>query len=94
MVFISALSRQINIPEGIINHLTDLINMLGQRQDPQEPVVTVEQRTWPGRPWLHVTRHLLEMQPVPTITKLKGVSRCSIFRRLNTTMSVTELYRC
>uniref|UniRef100_A0A3B3SWA4 Integrase core domain-containing protein n=1 Tax=Paramormyrops kingsleyae TaxID=1676925 RepID=A0A3B3SWA4_9TELE len=88
LVFLNALSEQIEVPPQIFSGLVDILSMIEYEKElHQQPVILEEDKTGPGRPRLHLNEdrllHLLGMQlPVPCIANLLGVSKRTVFRRM------------
>lgn len=101
MVFISALARHIEMPQEVMNVLTELSDLIEMhQQDHQQPprVVQVVKGPFAGRPKLILSEefliHLIDIGlPVPCIAKLAGLSRRTVCRRMQeNSISVRELY--
>lgn len=100
MVFIDALSQHIRLSQNIIEGLTDLHNAIQHHRSTQElaEAVMIETQRTMGRPKIIICTeqlvHLLETGlSVNTISKLWGVSRATLFRRMaENNLSVSNLY--
>lgn len=85
VVFISALGNNVQIPQDIIDRVTELHNLLHQCNLQLPDAAYVELRV--GRPRLIISEdrlcQLLELgYSVPGIARLMGVSRTTLFRRM------------
>lgn len=101
MVFISAVASQIGIPQDITDLLTEMSCLLWRyREGQQQPVtfVTQQSATVVGRPRLEISedylQYLLEIgMPANLVANLLGVSRTTLYRRMNeANISVRGLY--
>ncbi|XP_038164168.1 uncharacterized protein LOC119798675 isoform X2 [Cyprinodon tularosa] len=100
LVFLNAMSCQIDVPSIILDalaHLHGLINLEKQSEEQQTTVVHMEQGP-AGRQRMVISSDylcsLLELNlPVPCIAKLLGVSRRTVYRRMaESGLSVRALY--
>ncbi|KAF3840333.1 hypothetical protein F7725_019050 [Dissostichus mawsoni] len=99
LYLLQALSRHVDIPQGIIQALQELFGLLRQYLDSEAPNTAVGSVIGlRGRPKFEIERQqLVEMLgtnlSVPCIAKLLGVSSSTIFRRMREFgLSVSELY--
>uniref|UniRef100_A0A1A8S4R2 Integrase core domain-containing protein n=1 Tax=Nothobranchius rachovii TaxID=451742 RepID=A0A1A8S4R2_9TELE len=89
LVLLGALGDIVDVGEDILSALSDLNTIIQQERDNQKTLITVHvERGSHGRPRLAVSRealeHLVEMGlPTSVITKLLGVSRVTLFRRMS-----------
>ncbi|MEQ2248333.1 hypothetical protein ILYODFUR_018160, partial [Ilyodon furcidens] len=100
LVFLNALSCQVDVPSNILDalaHLHRLINVEKQSEEQQTTVVHIEQGP-AGRQRMVISSDylcsLLELLlPVPCIAKLLGISRRTVYRRMaESGLSVRALY--
>ncbi|KAL0961755.1 hypothetical protein UPYG_G00331290 [Umbra pygmaea] len=101
LVFISALAEIVHMSEDIMLALTNLSNLIQNLRDMEaleEVSVTIDLESGRGRPRISISTtnltHLIELGlPAQSIANLLGVSRATLFRRMNENqLSVRALY--
>uniref|UniRef100_A0A9J8D144 Integrase core domain-containing protein n=1 Tax=Cyprinus carpio carpio TaxID=630221 RepID=A0A9J8D144_CYPCA len=100
MTLITAMSANIGISQDLVRGLMDLDSLIQQHKEGQQvaTLVEMERSQGCGRPRIHFSRerliHFLKLGlPQETISKILGVSRTTIYRRMRECdLSVTSLY--
>ncbi|XP_042578484.1 uncharacterized protein LOC109078767 isoform X2 [Cyprinus carpio] len=100
MTLITAMSANIGISQDLVRGLMDLDSLIQQHKEGQQvaTLVEMERSQGCGRPRIHLSRerliHFLKLGlPQETISKILGVSRTTIYRRMRECdLSVTSLY--